>query len=666
MTIAAPVASETVQAGAGRTAGNGERPASLAASAAASDSLTVFEWAFPIVDDTGKGNTLSGSREIPLTSRLERMQPSDASGKATCTWRFSASDKVLPPPTPAPLAPPPFLTSAEAGKTVGDRARAAALTAAPEPASPSEPGATLTAVTPTGPPLAGFVFSDGPGFVQLGWTPIGNYLSSSDANRTNLRLYRTFGSQSPTEIPLARDFYNLPVSGYREEGLDPGAYTFRLRIDYRDGTWGEAVASFVAPPFANPTGFRATFISSDTVKLDWNAPPGALRYRVDGTGIPTVGQEVTGTMLTMSPIRGQASWQISAIYPGNRMDFTNRPVATTVAKPIPSHAPAYLSKSAGPGSESETTAHYTQLCNPDRPYATPCVGLGSYLRSWGAPPDIAQGSGESQAVKYNNVTDLGVPRQTLCFYSEPGSRGGALVCYANTDQTVSLIVMRPEGARFAVFRAPAPDPSGYGAGWTDSVPLWTTQFDSEGQKSVPHACLSCHGGRYDSATQLVKDASLLPIDPSLVQVIGDSPATQEKIRRFNSMIHQTYSTPAVALYIDGLYGGLDGNAHLVDRPGTRAIADFAPSGWATQRNLYLDFVKKDCAMCHLAGPGNLNFLTAGNFLNNKDLVYAAVCRARSMPHAETSFINFWASGSGAASGPGWFATVLGFQGCPSP
>jgi hypothetical protein len=59
-------------------------------------------------------------------------------------------------------------------------------------------------------------------------------------------------------------------------------------------------------------------------------------------------------------------------------------------------------------------------------------------------------------------------------------------------------------------------------------------------------------------------------------------------------------------------------------------------------------------------------LTAGNLLSNKNLVYAAVCQARSMPHAETAFINFWTSGTGAVFGPGWFAAALGFQSCPSP
>ena len=130
------------------------------------------------------------------------------------------------------------------------------------------------------------------------------------------------------------------------------------------------------------------------------------------------------------------------------------------------------------------------------------------------------------------------------------------------------------------------------------------------------------------------------------------------------MIRRTYSSPAVAAYIDGLYGGTDGSLHLVDVPSTQAIPNFVPSGWNSQRSLYLDFVKKDCAMCHLAGPPELNFLSAGNFMSNKDLIYTAVCRARSMPHAETAFVNFWTRQSGAVFGPGWFAAALGFSSCP--
>jgi hypothetical protein len=65
----------------------------------------------------------------------------------------------------------------------------------------------------------------------------------------------------------------------------------------------------------------------------------------------------------------------------------------------------------------------------------------------------------------------------------------------------------------------------------------------------------------------------------------------------------------------------------------------------------------------LTVSNGLNFFIAGNFLNNKDLIHTAVCKARSMPHAETPFIRFWTSGAGVVSGPGWFAGVLGFPSC---
>jgi hypothetical protein len=294
--------------------------------------------------------------------------------------------------------------------------------------------------------------------------------------------------------------------------------------------------------------------------------------------------------------------------------------------------------------------------------------------SWGVPEETFAEEASGELVRYNNVTDLGAPRATRCIFGQPTPTGayfgprkffgrGVTICYSNTGSGVSLIVNHAEGALFGVFQLNSADEFGYGGDWALASLVPTAILDSEGPKFAPQACLSCHGGTYDPASNLVKNASLLPIDPSLVQLVGDTTAAQEKIRSINALIRQTYSSPAISAYIDGLYGGMDGSRHKVDQAGTRALPDFAPQGWATQRSLYLDFVKRDCAMCHLAGPAHLNFLSAGNFMSNKNLIHTAVCTARSMPHAETSFINFWTRRAGAASGPGWFAAALGFQSC---
>lgn len=171
--------------------------------------------------------------------------------------------------------------------------------------------------------------------------------------------------------------------------------------------------------------------------------------------------------------------------------------------------------------------------------------------------------------------------------------------------------------------------------------------------------MPCHGGHLDpNHLGVVSGASLLPIDPGLVDLGGNRAAAEEPIRRINEKILQTRTSAAVAAYIRGLYHG------MVDVPGTQAATSYVPPGWSTQPSLYLDMVKKNCAMCHLAGPDYLNFLSAGSMLSNKALVHVAVCQARSMPHAGMPFTNFWNSGSGPVYGPGLLAAALGFPSCP--
>jgi hypothetical protein len=273
------------------------------------------------------------------------------------------------------------------------------------------------------------------------------------------------------------------------------------------------------------------------------------------------------------------------------------------------------------------------------------------LSGWGVDRTIAYGGWTDQAVTYTNRTELGATRKTQCYF---GSSRSAVICHSQSSRGISLIIMTPEGARFASFDS-ATD---YAAGWGNDYRLSkTARFDAEGPKFVPHVCLACHGGHYDPATELVKDASLLPIDPSLVDFGPGRAAAEEPLRNLNGIIRQTYSSGPVAAYIQGLYGG------NVDEPGAVAATDYVPPGWVTQPALYRDFVKKDCAMCHLAAAPQLSFFSAGDFLQNRQLIYTAVCQAHSMPHAEVPFTNFWNSGSGPVFGPGLFALALGFSNC---
>jgi hypothetical protein len=553
--------------------------------------------------------------------------------------REAVSTRVEFSAPPVASAPAPAATQLA---QPGAGARAGAMMVVPS--SPT----TLSAVTPTGAAPPGFTVGGTPLVAQLAWKKAAGVAS-----------YTVFRADGPNGRETQRG-KTIKGTRYRLQDTVPDprlTYQYRLVATYGDGTWGEAVAKYVSPPPVNPTGFKATLSATNTVLLEWDPAPGAAQYRVDGTGLSNTGRYVTGTSTTITPVPpGAQSWQISALYPGGFADYEHRPVATTVNRTLPTHA-AFLSR-PGPGSEAEATAHYQRLY-PDGTAAEirQCGVPACVLSAWGVEENAAQ-NGLPGQVSYTNRTELGSTRKTACYRAAGKGTGGAIICHSESSKGVSLIIMNSQGARFANFTM-RPD-EGYG-GWTwgGSFELSTSvSFDSEGPKFAPHSCLACHGGRYDPSTGLVQGASLLPIDPGLVDLGANRAAAEEPIRQINSIVRQTYSTPAAAAYIQELYDG------KVDVPGATAATEYVPQGWRSQSGLYLQFVKKDCAMCHLAAPANLSFFTAGNFLSNKDLIHAAVCVAHSMPHAEVPYLNFWNSGSGPVFGPGVFAAALGLPGCP--
>jgi hypothetical protein len=190
-------------------------------------------------------------------------------------------------------------------------------------------------------------------------------------------------------------------------------------------------------------------------------------------------------------------------------------------------------------------------------------------------------------------------------------------------------------------------------------------FDSEGTKYPPNACLSCHGGKL--TPNGVTGATLLPIDPGLVTpvkpgydafnfpVYGYDPGNARKV---NQAVMGAAPSPAVARYLTGLYGM---DPRISTGPGD---SNYVPQGWKQQANVYNTAIRPHCMMCHLAGPSNLDFTVPSNFYQNKDLIYAAVCSAHSMPHSEAPYKAFWTKDTGPFFLPGWLAGQLGYQSCP--
>jgi mono/diheme cytochrome c family protein len=187
---------------------------------------------------------------------------------------------------------------------------------------------------------------------------------------------------------------------------------------------------------------------------------------------------------------------------------------------------------------------------------------------------------------------------------------------------------------------------------------YLTALDSQGPKSVPNACLSCHGGRYDPTRKIVVGASLMPLIPAHLHFSSPQARSnaEEQIRRINFIILESNPSPTVSTQITTLYNGTPGT------PGTRANDAAVPSGWASQPGLYKQVIAPYCGTCHFSQTGLLHFGTLANLQFNKQRVQKAVCADFTMPHSEQGFRRFWTEG-GAVSLPGLLSTVLGYPKC---
>jgi hypothetical protein len=205
-------------------------------------------------------------------------------------------------------------------------------------------------------------------------------------------------------------------------------------------------------------------------------------------------------------------------------------------------------------------------------------------------------------------------------------------------------------------------------------PALATPLDSQGPKSVPHVCLSCHGGRFDASTGMVQGASLLPLIPA--DLTFSSPAvraststswpegyqnTEDAIRGINDLIARSNPSPTIRERIRTLYGGtaLSPTGTTIGR---RANDLAVPPGWSSQPGLYQRVIAPYCGSCHFAQSGALSFGSYAQVLQVKEAIQRTVCTDFTMPHSEILFRKFWTEG-GTVSLPGLLSTALGFPTC---
>jgi hypothetical protein len=503
---------------------------------------------------------------------------------------------------------------------------------------------------PTGPAPTGLVIGGTPLTANLRWNP--------NVNAASYVVWRVDGPNArPVQVSPAGWTYSMLDNVMPDPRI---TYEYQVVVNYKDGTWGMASASFKSPAPVNPTGFQATVTAPDTVTLRWNPAPGAVQYRLDGAALPPTGMYLQQTTAEISRVPpGAQGWQLTALYPGNFADYQNRSAASVVNRSLPDHRPSWLTKNHGAGSAADAAAHYLNF-KACLNCSSPGMGLNMLLDDLRirmprpAPGAAAYGGTAPPApapAMYSNVTELGKSRTTVCPIFGPRT-----VCWSVTEgRTVSMIVKDLDVMTFLQFESDGrPDYFSYGENMylTDRA-----TFDSEGPKFVPHVCLSCHGGRYDPNTKKVVGATFLPLDPSLLQV---APGQEENVRKVNMAILMSAPPPppAIANYINELYNGTPFASGMAAR--TR----FVPAAWAQEASIYTSIVKPHCVMCHLAARTEINFTSAGNFLRNKAGIHATVCSGRSMPHAEVPFRAFWTTDTGPIFLPGFLALRLGYQSCP--
>jgi hypothetical protein len=458
------------------------------------------------------------------------------------------------------------------------------------------------------------------------------------------------------------------------------------------------LASALAPLPA-PGSFTATHVGNGVVEFAWHPVSAASKYRLEGTGISSAGLYVPATanpsgqgVLPPPPALqnvppGPGTWRLAAVNSVDRWDPNAEATASAMVRYPPPHSPQWLTKSNGAGNSASTLAHYLSLCNqcvPGTNFKDVMLYLGLSLDPLALFPDVGDGycgtqpwcGGwgsawmDDQAARYTNVTEFeNSTRVTNCW--NIGKPNGRIVCYTRTsDHGLQVIVKQTDYSWCLSFVSA--DPNFEAFDWV-SYDSWTidntppgqrltsaytltdhVSFDSEGTKYPPNACLSCHSGKL--TPNGVTGATLLPIDPGLIKPVEGFDAGNA--RKVNQAVMGAAPSPAVARYLTGLYG-ID--PRISTGP---ADSNYVPQGWKQQANVYNTAIKPHCAMCHLAGPSNLDFTIPSNFYQNKDLIYAAVCSAHSMPHAEPPYKAFWTKDTGPFFLPRWLAGQLGYQSCP--
>jgi hypothetical protein len=662
-----------------------------------STAYTTYEWPFPAIEDVATSTNVSGTGGVPVTANSIPIPAANSSGMATCKWRFVKGAHSMP----VRAADTPTLTSQTTGSTTNSPA------SVPQNVS-SLPTPTQIARNPALPAAS----SEGPS----------NSSASVDAN-AGPAVYAAPNGAAANSAPAASGQVALQAQNQVASvgAINPGANalvasgsstpTSSSTQTSLSNTHASLSAAAVTPAaLPAPAAFTAKNMGNGSVQLTWQAVTGASKYRVQGTGIPTSGLDVSlpapssstsqrvmlkeasgATIQNVPP--GFGNWRIAALDLHN-IPSSQSATASVVVRYPPTHSAAWLTKKNGAGSAVLAQSHYMAAC----PGCIPGATFGTVAVALGLPQSMVQGNcnggysnctpalttGDSYGYQwspeatYSNVTEFGTTRTAVCWnVSIPPTSPGLpprVLCYSNSgNHGLTVISKDQQYAYFMTFASPGPNASIFDYKLTTDITL-----DSEGPKHAPHACLSCHGGTWTGGR--VTGATLLPLDPGILQVTDNGRFNSLNFLGVNQAVMTSFPSPAVARYIRGLYGNDprqlahqipldDGSTMWVDPDGHPYLgepwptADFVPAGWTQQADFYKTAVKPYCMMCHLATPSNLDFSTYGNFVQNKTLIQNEVCSGHTMPHAEYPFKQLWTKDTGNIFLPGYLVGEAGVTSC---
>jgi hypothetical protein len=185
----------------------------------------------------------------------------------------------------------------------------------------------------------------------------------------------------------------------------------------------------------------------------------------------------------------------------------------------------------------------------------------------------------------------------------------------------------------------------------------SADLDGFGEKFVPNLCLNCHGGNYLPANaaaptfaEINMGASFRELDIATYKFPGGrllaDNAEKTAFRQQNLIVKgaaagDTITIQPIKDLISGWYP-----AASIDQDNS-----FTPGGWtgAPQQDLYHDVVKQSCRTCHVALDADssefgLGWISYEQLQLRYDFLQGFVlCESRVMPHAVTTYRNFWLS-----------------------